>query len=157
MYNSLVLNSLNTLLPFLNSLNQNWCLVGSTSLILHGLENKSEEIDIVTDLEGSKKLEKLLEKFKIKPTRMIHNDHYDSAITEYYIDGTHISILGDLKLKVAEGWVRILEIIRNKEIFDFNGYKVFIPSLSDQVKILRLGGRKKDMVQAEKILSFLKE
>lgn len=157
MYNTLVLNTLNIILPFLNSLNRNWCLIGSTSLILHGLENKSDDIDIVTDAEGAKKLEKLLENFKVPGSSEIQNDHIDSQLSEFIIDGTRISIFSELKLKVSESWVRILEIIRKKEIFDFNGYMVFIPSLTDQLKISSLLGREKEKAQAEKILSFLKE
>ncbi len=156
MYNTLALNALNIILPFLNSLNRNWCMIGTTSLVLHGLENKSEDIDIVTDREGAKKLETLLANFKVAESSDILNDHMDSRISQYLIGGIRISILSDLKLKMANGWVKMLEIIRSKEIFDFNGYNVFIPSLTDQLHISRLFGGEKDLVQADKISTYLK-
>ncbi len=157
MYNTLALNTLNIILPFLNSLNPNWCLIGTTGLILHGLENKSEDIDIVVDTEGARKLDQLMRNFKIHEVSDIAYDHISSELSEYEIGGTKIHVLSNLKLKVNEGYLRLSEIIRNKEIFDFNGYKVFIPSLPDQLNISRLMGREKDMLQAEKIQSFLQE
>jgi len=156
MLNILALNTLNIILPFLNSINKKWCLIGTTSLILHGLERESDEIYILVDSEGARKLDQYMGNFKV-PVNNFLPDNLLTEINQYEIGGTQVRILSNLRVKISDTWVKLTETIKNLEIFNFNGYRVFIPSLSDQQKISRIFGQEKDIRQAEKILSFIKE
>jgi len=157
MLNNLALNTLNIILPFLNSLNQNWCLIGTTSLILHGIERESDDISILVDGDDARKLDQFFGNFKIPSPGESHNENMNAEYFQYEIGGTKVHILSNLKVKMSEGWVKLSGQIKNLEIFDFNGYRVFIPSLNDQLNISRIFGKEKDILQAEKILSYLKE
>lgn len=154
-FNTMALQTLTMLGPFLSNIHQNWCILGSTGLVLHGIETRADEIDILTDAAGAKKLGLMLAAFK----KTGHTDEVSSTmsteITEYLIGGTSVKVLTDLKVRVNEGWVRILELIHKMEFCEYNGYWMALPSLADQLKISRLFGREKDIKEAEKISHFL--
>ncbi len=170
--NTMALNTLNVLAPFLNSIKQNWCIIGSTGLVLHGLDTQTTVIDVVTDEEGASKLANLLSVYKQPAGTEEGNpeeagalssiDAFEfapetvlSSVSHYKIGGTTVRVLSNMKIKVNEGWVKLLEFIANKEIFDFNGYRLIIASLADQLKISKLSGREKDLEAAERISHHL--
>lgn len=154
--NSMALQTLNILGPFLGSIHQNWCIIGSTGLVLQGVETRAEQIEIITDTEGAKKLAGFLSVFKKTAPADETTPTMSSEVTIYQIDGMTVRVLSNLKVKVNNGWVRLLEIIHKKEVLDYNGYNIVIPSLPDQLKISRLFGQEKDIMEAEKISSYLR-
>lgn len=154
-FNNMALQTLNVLGPFLSSLHQNWCIVGSTGLVLQGIETRTEQIEIITDAAGAKKLAGFLSRFKKTDTAEELSATMSSEVELYQIDGITVKVLSNLKVKVNEGWVRLLELISKKEEFDFNGYALLLPSLADQLKISRIFGRERDMKEAETISKFL--
>lgn len=155
-FNNMALQTLNVLGPFLSSMHQNWCIVGSTSLILQGIETKAEQIEIITDTAGAKKLAVFLSRFRKSTEPEELSEMISSEVELYQIDGMTVRVLSNLKVRVNEGWVRMLELITKKETLDFNGYDLVIASLPDQLRISRIFGREKDIKEAEKISSFLK-
>jgi len=155
-FNNMALQTLNVLGPFLSSMHQNWCIVGSTGLVLQGIEIRTEQIEIITDTAGAKKLRGFLSHFKKSDVEDDLSSTMSSEVELYQIDGITVKVLSNLKVKVNEGWVRLLELITKKEVFDFNGYDMVIPSLADQLKISRIFGREKDISEAKKITDFLK-
>ena len=155
-FNNMALQTLNVLGPFLSSMHQNWCIVGSTGLVLQGIETRTEQIEIITDAAGAKKLRGFLSRFKKSGVEDDLSSTMSSEVELYQIDGITVRVLSNLKVKVNESWVRLLELITKKEVFDFNGYDMVIPSLADQLKISRIFGREKDITEAKKICDYLK-
>ena len=153
--NTMALQTLTVLGPFLSNIHQNWCILGSTGLVLHGIETKAEGIDILTEAAGARKLSFLLAGFNKTSLPREESSVMSDEGTEYLIGGTSVKVLTNLKVKVNEGWVRILELIHKIEFCEYNGYWLALPSLADQLKIFRLSGREKDMKEAEKISQFL--
>lgn len=154
-FNTMALQTLTVLGPFLSNIHQNWCILGSTGLVLHGIETRAEEIDILTDAAGARKLELLLSAFKKADLADDESSGMSSQGTEYLVGGIPVKVLTDLKVRVNEGWVRILGLIHKIEFCEYNGYWLALPSLADQLKIFKLSGREKDMKEAEKISHFL--
>ena len=81
-----------------------WILSGSTSLVIQGVDVKiNNDIDILTDKQGSEKIDTLLAEFRIKELHYSSKDKYKSYFSVYQIGNVTIDVMGEFQYKMKDG------------------------------------------------------
>ena len=124
---------------------EDWWIIGSVALVLAGVEGV-EPADV--DLLGSAEtLSIFLHNWQEqpappKPGARFRSNPYDRIDRPGCLP---IETMGDLEVLSESGWQKVLPLTRL--IVDINGLPVFIPALDEQLAILRLFGREKDLAK----------
>lgn len=78
-------------------------LSGSTSLYLQGVDIEVNDVDIVTDYNGAKYLNEILEEYCIKEMEYSVTEKYKSYFGIYNIDGVKVDVTGEFQYKLKNG------------------------------------------------------
>jgi predicted nucleotidyltransferase len=136
-----------------------WVLVGSVSLALQGVKIKPKDIDILTDKKGAFQIEKLFEKHKIQvfPVKLSHSKLFKSYFGKFKLNDVKFEVMGDLKEKTGNKWVSFSARLKSPKTVKFEGMKIPVSSLQEQLRSYSKLGRKKDIIRVKKIKEALKE
>jgi hypothetical protein len=80
----------------------NWCVTGSLSFSLRGLEVEVDDIDIQTDLESAYVIQKLLNNYVTKEVQFSSTDRIRSHFGTLEIDGVRVEIMGDVQKRLED-------------------------------------------------------
>lgn len=85
--------------------NQTFPLVlsGSTSLYLQGVDIEVHDVDIVTDEDGSKYLDDILNDYCVKKMEYSSTEKYKSFFGIYEIDNVKVEIMGEFQYRLKNG------------------------------------------------------
>jgi hypothetical protein len=131
---------------FMNDADKPWWIIGSAALVLSGVQGvEPDDIDIVCD---GKSLFWLLESSGIKvyppsPHKQFRSSPYQRI---QVANGTPIELMGDLQVHDGTAF-RALKI-SSRETVRAAGTTFYLPSIAEQIAILRLFGRSKDLAKA---------
>ena len=124
-----------------------WWIIGSAALALSGVDVEPRDIDVFA-APG------IIEQARLAldvPAMPSGNDRFRS--TPYFQfqpeGGLEIDFMGGLEIRVDDAWVRLR--IESVLPVTIGNVSLFVPSLEEQGRILRLFGRPKDLVRAAMI------
>lgn len=128
----------------LNLLNGDYYIIGSSAIILSGIDvGITHDIDILTNSYHSNVLRAAWNDKLVKDPPMKESGLFESDFACFQFSEMQIEVLGDLKVFKGDRWVHL--DVNDYDIFNLNGLEIKIPTLTEQIRILNLFGRKKDM------------
>lgn len=128
----------------LNLLNGDYYIIGSSAIILSGIDvGITHDIDILTNTYHSNVLRAEWNDKLVKDPPMKESNLFESDFACFQFSEMQIEVLGDLKVFKGDRWVHL--DVNDYNIFKLNGLEIKIPTLTEQIRILNLFGRKKDM------------
>ena len=99
-----ILLALKTFYQIIDGKNILWVLSGSTSLVLQGVDVViNNDIDILTDAEGSKQINILLADRKIKESEYSATPKYRSYFGVYKFGDVNIEVMGEFQYRLKNG------------------------------------------------------
>lgn len=154
-------NVLRALKEFYEAVDQNnvpWVLCGSTSLFIQGVDVIiSNDIDILTNKEGSEKICALLEKsgiMRVRKLELSSTKKYRSYFAIYEINGITIDVMGEFQHKLKNGEWSIPAKIDKFFIKNFQKMSLPILPLEFELEEYQNLGRED---KVNKIKSFIQE
>jgi len=139
-----------------------WVLVGSASLALQGVKIEPKDIDILTNKEGAFKINELFKKYEFKPVefgclKIGGREMFKSYLGKFRIKGVKVEVMGNLKEKLGRKWNYLYKRLKSPRIINFEGMKLPVSPLEDQLKSYSRLGRKKDLIRVQKIKTAIAE
>jgi hypothetical protein len=138
---------LGCLAPALSGLHEEWVIIGSASLVIRGLPiSECPDVDILTTIEGAKTLEACWAPWRCEGYSPDAGAAFRSRFSRYEMASGAFEVIGDLALRTGEEWgpVRVNDV----ETHVFGDCLLRIPSADEQMRILRMFGRPKDLRRA---------
>jgi hypothetical protein len=138
---------LNRLAPHLDELMEPWAVIGSAALIVSGAPwPQCADLDILTTEVGAETLERHWADWRQGHYAPDPKGPFRSRFSRYDFSPGAVEVMGGLRVRKAGAWkpVRVRELTR----FEFEGRQWPTPSHADQLRILKLFGRDKDLEKA---------
>jgi len=149
-----IISQLLSLKHDLNSLQDNFYIIGSSGLILQDIEiGNTGDIDIVASDKDAESLKMLWKQYIRVNPKTKEDDLFISNFASYDFDLMDVEVMGELRIHI-NGTFEKLTISEFLEIKLDTDFTVKVPSLEEFKRILSLFGREKDLVKL-KILSSL--
>lgn len=96
-----ILDVLKAFYQIIDGKNIPWVLSGSTALVIQGVDvGINNDIDILTDEEGSKQINILLADYKVKGSEYSATDKYKSFFGIYKIGELNIDVMGEFQYRL---------------------------------------------------------
>jgi len=112
-----------------------WILTGSTSLAIQGVDvNINNDIDILTDKQGSEKIDELLNGFMLKKSDYSITDKYKSYFGIYQINNVKVEVMGEFQYKMKDGLWSIPNQRNGFFIKEFEGMNLPMLYLNQELK-----------------------
>lgn len=138
-----ILTVLEQLMPDLINLEDEVYVIGASAMILSGVVLESTpDIDLLTSGRDAETLgEKWLD--KVLTTYSPADDHlFRSTFGRYRWNLMDVEVMGHLEVYSEERWQAL--VVRDYVWYNLKNGRVRLPSLPEQVRILKLFGREKD-------------
>ncbi len=121
-----------------------WWIIGSAALALSGIDLDPRDIDVFAASE-------VIEAVRLRLGAVARPSASDRFRSTPYFQvtpegGLEIDFMGGLEVRPAGEWVHLQVESRVRVAVD--GVTLFVPSLTEQARILHLFGRPKDLVRA---------
>lgn len=149
-----ILDVLQKFYQMVNGKNILWILTGSTALAIQGVDiETNNNIDVLTDKAGAKRLDELLSNFRIERSQYSKTEKYKSYFGKYKINNVLIEIMGEFQYRLKDGlWSKPNQ---SNEIHkkDFDGMTLPLLSLEKELEEYKHLDR---LDKVEKIKDFLK-
>jgi len=133
-----------------------WVLTGSTNLALQGLKVKPKDIDILTDKEDSLKINELLKEYETEPVKLRKSNMFQSYLGKFKIKELNVEVMGNLRVKTRGKWTPSRGLGHQTTI-NFEGMRLPVLSLKEELKSYEKLGREKDFIRIQKIKEALKD
>jgi len=120
-----------------------WTLIGSAAAWLTGAEVVVADIDVLTTDRDAMTMRERWHSRVNSGFMPADANRFRSNFARYDFAGIPVEVMGGLEVAGAEGWklVQVGDIIS----VNFLGLTIYIPSIVEQVRILNLFGRPKDL------------
>jgi len=82
-----------------------WCLVGSSNLVLQGLAVGAGDIDIKIPIRDVDFVQKALQEYCVKPIKYSENEKFRSYFGQFTIQSISIDVMSDLSVHTNSGWI----------------------------------------------------
>jgi len=111
-----------------------WILSGSVSLCLQGVDIiPSNDIDILTDEKGSRKIDQLLHQYRTKKPEFSETDKYRSIFGIYQIGKMQIEVMANFQYKLLNGnWSKQNQLHKTLTL-DYKGMEIPVLSLNQEL------------------------
>lgn len=126
-----------------------WWIIGSAAIAASGIEAaEPEDVDI---LGSSTALLKFLEHWQVAPAVSNPSGQFRShPYVRVRLPGCiPIETMGDLQVRTSGEWLPVSPATRVE--LKSAGHSIFVPTLDEQIAILRMFGRPKDLAKARLI------
>jgi hypothetical protein len=138
--------TLERIAPDLHDLGEDWWLIGSAAMVLHGVALAAiDDIDILTTPAGARRL---AAQWGVEPTTPGPSEKFDS---EVFFERTDtplaVEVMAGFRVKVGGDWTPVLPTSR--EALAGPGGPWFSPSRGELLNILALFGRAQDLTRAK--------
>jgi hypothetical protein len=137
--------SLARLSEALEALKDDWWLIGSAAMALHGARPITvADVDLLASPADAIRLAKL---WGITPPSPAPDPRFRSEVYFQWPEPpVPVDVMGGFEVKAAEGWRPLRP--RTRVAVPSGGYVFHTPSLAEQIEILQLFGRPKDLMRA---------
>jgi len=129
--------------PALSQLRDEFFIIGASALILSDLPiNDTKDIDLLT---SSRDADKLKEFWKERKLNYNPEDttRFKSNFARFQFGFLDVEVMGDLEVYSKGQWRKV--VINNFKTVPLAGSQIKVPTLVEQVRILQLFGRQKDI------------
>ena len=145
---------LNRLAPDLDGLGEPWVVFGSAALMIRGLEAAAiPDLDILTTEAGAAKLEMFWIGWRMAGYTPNPADPFRSRFSRYCAPEGMVEVMGGLKHRAGDDWTPVT--VAATDLVAFAGGTWPVAMAAEQVRILRLFGRPKDLVRAQRLEAWL--
>lgn len=142
------------LAPDLARLDEPWTIIGSGALMIVGLPvGDCPDLDIVTTAAGAERLERAWAAWRQADYAPDPAAAFRSRFSRYLAPEGAIEVMGDLKLRTAQGWRPVT--VRAMETRRFAGLDLPLPTPAEQLRILHEFGRPKDLAKARRLEAWM--
>ena len=149
-----ILLSLKRFYEIVDGKNIRWILSGSTSLVIQGVSVGINDIDILTDNDGARKIDALLVYYRITSPEYSETEKYRSYFGRYEIDGVGVEVMGEFQYRLPDrAWSAPNQT--NKVItIEYKGMKLPLLTLEQELTEYESLG---DKDKVSRIISFIKK
>ena len=145
-----IISTLTEITSALSQLEDEFFVIGSAALLLSNIEiGETQDIDILTSTKDSNKLQQLYKNILEEQPTTKEDNLFKSNFARLKHPIMDIEIMGDLKVLNNGIWLPV-EIKEYQEI-NINKVTIKIPTLKEQIKLLKLFGREKDLKKIKEI------
>jgi len=145
---------LSFILPDLQTLKDDYFVIGSCALILSGVPiEKTSDLDLMVSHEDAEKLKSLWVDRRREYYEPSNQDIFRSNFARFDFGELDVEVMGELEVFRNNEW-KSLRIKNYVEVL-LGEQKVKIPTLEEQKRILYFFGREKDKLKAKLIESYL--
>ena len=132
--------------PTLKLLQNDFFIIGSSALILTGIEIEDTlDIDILTSSKDADFLKQSWKDRCIKEYNTQDNDLFRSNFSRYNFNLLDVEILGELEVQRNNNWEQL--IIQDYTVISKDEIEIKLPTIKELERILKLFGRDKDILK----------
>jgi len=128
-------------------LHDDWWIIGSAAIVLTGVAIEVPEVELLLSERDARAL--LVEWAQPTPAGEGPN-HVRSIHGEHTVTPIPIQVMGGLEVYTDGAWVRVTP--NTRERIELTGGTVYIPDAADQLALLLMFRRTKDLVRAEMLM-----
>lgn len=152
---SRLLAALPILLPAATALLRDpWWFIGSAAMQMSGVAGvEPNDIDLLCSGADADRLIAAWSEHLDTAYQPPDDDRFRSRFARFRHLPMPLEVMGDLQVRVEGEWRPVL--VEASRRIQWNGYAVPVPTLKEQVRILRQFGRAKDMAKADSIASHI--
>jgi hypothetical protein len=99
-----IADALRVLVESLRDLPEPWLVSGSTAVLLHGVDVKPGDIDVESTAAGARSIGARLQRYEEEPVIFRGTSVVRSHFGRFRISGIPIEVMGDLQIRMANGW-----------------------------------------------------
>jgi len=123
-----------------------WVVIGSAATWLAGATLRVADVDVLTSTRDAQALIEHWQDRRLSTGQAVDNERFRSHFARFAFSGLPVEVIGDLEVYDGRGWrrVQIDEIVTAR----IDGLEIPIPSEAEQIRLLRLFGRDKDLQRA---------
>ena len=138
--------TLERIAPDLHALTDDWWLIGSAAMVLHGVDLAAiDDVDILTTPAGARKL---AAQWGLLPTSPGPSDQFDSEVFFQKSDTPlAVEVMAGFRVLAGGAWTPVSP--RTRVALAGPGGPWFAPSRAELLEILALFGRQQDLERAE--------
>lgn len=129
--------------PELIELKDDYFIIGTSALVLSGIEVETSDIDILASDRDADYLKDVWKDKLLKNIKTKDNELFQSNFSRYNYELLDIEIMGNLQVRKDDVWSPV--VIKNYNEVDIEGVKIKIPTINELKRILLLFGREKDI------------
>jgi hypothetical protein len=127
------------------SLEDAWWIIGSSAAFFSGLQHPMpNDVDLLVSARDARRL---FAQWQVKPTEPAPSKLFRSLFGIHSLRTIDIEIMGDLEIFADGEWQRLEPKTRERVATEAGC--LFVPARGEQISILRLFGRPKDMARAD--------
>jgi hypothetical protein len=131
-----------------------WWIIGSAAMRLGGIANvEPADVDLLCSAGDADRLMAVWQDHLDTAYRPRDDDRFRSRFARFHHLPMPVEVMGDLQVHVEAGWLSVC--VDASQSVRCGEHTVSIPSWQEQIRILRLFGRDKDMVKADLISSYI--
>ncbi len=134
--------------PALQAMRDPWWIIGSAGLALLGaFDERPQDIDLLTSVRDAGALADSWHGYVQANRHPADGEQFRSVYVRFAHLPLPVEVMGGLEVRCRNGAWETLAV-RGSEVSVVDGFEVRVPALAEQVRILRLFGRDKDLVKA---------
>jgi len=131
-----------------------WWIIGSAATVLCGVATEAKDVDVFA---SEATIANVLERLSLGPLPPSHDPLFRSALFARHQPpgAVPVEFMGGFEIKSGNSW-QPLQLHTRRRIETARG-PVFVPELDEQIAVLQMFGRDKDLRRADIIRKFLAE
>jgi len=139
-----ILSVLSEASPALNQLQDDWCIIGASALVLSGIANqKTQDIDVLLSSRDALYLKEVWRDRRINNYQPLQGDLFRSTFSRFDFGAMDIEAMGDLEVNRNGTWMPVK--INAFNTIAIEGLTIKIPTLEEQIRVFKMLGRDKDL------------
>jgi len=129
-------------------LQDDWWVIGSAAVALAGVAIEVPEVDLLVSERDARTL---LTGWAISKSGTAEQDRFRSVPGEHQGTPIPIEVMGKLEVSIEGQWIPVRP--NTRERVELPGGPVYIPDVADQLALLLMFRRTKDLVRAELLMT----
>ena len=123
---------------------EDWWIIGSAAVALHGAETPAADVDLLTTPGAARRLARL---WGVTPPPPSGHQLFRSQVHfEHALDGVIVDVMAELEVRAGDGWIPVRPSTRLP--IAVQGATLYAPAREELIDILELFGRPKDLQRA---------
>ena len=133
--------------PALQAMRDPWWIIGSAGLALLGaFDGRPQDIDLLTSAHDAEALTDSWHAQVQADRHPADGMQFRSVYARFVHLPLPVEVMGGLEVRRNGSWETLT--VRESEVAVLDGFEVRVPALAEQIRILRLFGRDKDLAKA---------
>ncbi len=127
----------------MSTLRDDFFVIGASAQILSGIPiADTQDIDLLTSSRDADQLKELwkAEKLNYQP---VETTRFKSNFARFNFELLDVEVMGNLEVYSKGQWRKV--VVNNFKTVPFADWQIRVPTLAEQVRILQLFGRQKDV------------